>query len=300
MRISIVDLTSRTPAEATEGALAAEREGLDTYWLAGGWRDPLLLCALAGQQARTIDFGSSIVSVYGIHPTVLAEQALTVNAALDGRFTLGVGVSHKKMVEGRLGQSFDRPVRQLREFLTILDALLTTGAVDVQGELLSAHTELRIEGVARPDVVVGALSEQSLRVSGALSDGISTTWVDPGQLESHTIPIVSAAAAEAGRPAPRIIAAMPICVTTDPDVRERAAAEFAVYKTRYTAYAATFARSGVSGPEDVVVIGDEETVRKELLRYRDVGVHEFVANLFGTLEEKARTHAFLQDVAASA
>lgn len=300
MRISIVDQHSRTPREAESAATSAEKNGLSTYWLAGGWRDPLTLLALAGQQATSIGLGSSIVSIYGSHPTVIAEQALTVNAAVQGRLTLGLGVSHKHMVETRFGASFDKPVRQLREFLTILDALLTTGAVDYSGEVLSAATELRIVGAPRPAVVIGAMGEQSLRVAGSLADGIVATFVGPALLESHTFPLLSAAAAEAGRPAPRLIAGMPICVTTDVgSAGQRAAEEFEVYRSRYTAYRANFERQGVRGPAELMVLGDEEAAARELGRYRDAGVTEFVANPFGTAEERRRTAAFLRDFATA-
>jgi F420-dependent oxidoreductase-like protein len=297
MRIAQVDPAARTAAEATALALDAQERGLDALWIAGGWREPVTLCALVGQQARTIDLGTAIVSVYGIHPTVLAEQALTVNDALQGRFTLGIGVSHRHMVEARLGSDFSKPVRQLREFLTILDGLLTDGSIDFTGELLGSHTELRIQGAPKPDVVVGALSEQSLRVAGALSDGVITTWVPASQIESYALPIVAKAAAAAGRPEPRIIAGTAVCVSTDPGLRDRAAAEFGVYKTRYTAYAAVFERSGVGGVEDLLLAGDEDAVAEQIRQFEAAGASEFCANVFGTPEEQARTRALLSELA---
>jgi alkanesulfonate monooxygenase SsuD/methylene tetrahydromethanopterin reductase-like flavin-dependent oxidoreductase (luciferase family) len=128
MRIGVVDAVSRLPAEATSTVAAAEQLGFDTFWMAGGWRDPLTLLALTEQSSPRIELGSSIVSVYGTHPTAAAEQALTVNAAVGGRLVLGLGVSHRHMVEGRFGMSFATPIRQLREYLTILGQAFTTGS----------------------------------------------------------------------------------------------------------------------------------------------------------------------------
>jgi 5,10-methylenetetrahydromethanopterin reductase len=294
MRIGVTDAESRLPAEATPAVVAAERLGFTTFWMAGGWRDPLTLLALAGQTATKIELGSSILSVYGTHPTVAAEQALTVNAAVGGRLVMGIGVSHRHMVEGRFGMSFATPIRQLREYLTILGQAFTTGQLDFTGESLSAHTELRIVGAAAPVVLVSALSDQSLRVAGRLADGTLTTWIAPKALAEHTIPTLTGAATEAGRPAPRVVASVPVCLTDDPDgARERATREFDVYRTRYTAYAATFERQGVSGPADVMIAGDEQAVAAGLDQFADAGATDFSANIFGTPEEKARTAAFI-------
>ncbi|MCU1344941.1 MAG: Luciferase-like monooxygenase [Acidimicrobiia bacterium] len=297
MRIGLLDIDTRTPAQAIVGAQAAAERGVDTYWLPGGWRDPLTLLAVAGQHVKDVDLGAAIVSTYGTHPTMVAEQALTVNGAVNGRLILGLGTSHQHMVEHRFGLSFAKPIRYLREYLTILTALLDTGSVDFVGEVLSAQTELRITGMPRPAVLVAALSDQSLRVAGRLADGTITNWLAPRALETHTIPTITAAASEAGRPRPRIVANMPMCVTSDEaGARTLAAEQFGIYSTRYTAYKATFDRQGVDGPAALVVTGDEDTVTRELRRYSDIGVDEFCVHLFGSVEDRARTDALINDI----
>jgi 5,10-methylenetetrahydromethanopterin reductase len=298
MRIGIVDLDTRTPADAGRRAQEFEQLGADTYWLPGGWRDPLTNLAVAGQTARRIELGSAVACVYGTHPTAAAEHALTVNSAVDGRFVFGLGTSHQFMVEQRFGGTYDKPIRQLREYLTILNSLFDTGAVDYTGESLAAHTELRIKGVARPVVLIAALSDQSLRVSGRLSDGILATWTAPPTLESYTIPMVSRAASEAGRPAPRIVASMPICVTHDADAaRALAGEEYALYSTRYSAYRKIFDRQGVSGVAPLVIAGDEAAVTAELRRYAEAGVTDYSANVFGTDEQRVHTMTLLGELA---
>ncbi len=294
MNIGIVDTESRLPAEATATALAVEQLGVRTYWIAGGWRDPLTLLALAGQHARRVELGTSIVSIYGVHPTTLAEHALTTSASVDGRLVLGLGVSHRHMVEGRFGESFDRPIGRLRESLIVLRSLFETGAVDFDGKLVSAHTELRITGAPAPRILVAALSDQSLRVTGGLADGTLTTFIGPDALEKHTVPTITAAAEEAGRPRPEVVAGMPICLTSDTEGARRVAAElYSLYTTRYTAYRATFERQGVTGPGDLAVIGDEDNAAQQLQRFAEAGATAFSANPFGTPDEIARTRAFL-------
>jgi 5,10-methylenetetrahydromethanopterin reductase len=294
VNIGIVDTDSRLPAEANARALAVDRLGVHTYWIAGGWRDSLTLLALAGKDARRVQLGTSIVSLYGVHPTTLAEHALTVNAAVGGRLVLGLGTSHRHMVEGRFGDSFERPIGRLRECLTILRSLFETGAVDFEGELVSAHTELRIAGAPAPRMLVAALSDQSLRVSGRLADGTVTTFIGAATLEKHTVPTITAAADQVGRPRPMVVAGMPICVTNDEGAARQLAADlYSVYTTRYTAYRATFERQGVAGPADLAVIGDEDQAGHELQRFADAGADHFAANPFGSAEEIVRTRAFL-------
>lgn len=296
MHIGFLDIDTRLPAEARAGVERAGHAGFHTYWIPGGWRDPLTLLALAGQSAPSIELGSSIASIYGTHPTALAEQALTVNSAVNGRLVLGLGMSHRHMVEQRFGGHFDTPIRQLRDYLTILTSLLDTGEVEYSGEALSAHTSLRIEGAPRPQVIVAALSDQSLRVTGRLADGTITTWVGPETLAAHTIPTISAAAA--GRPAPRIIASMPVLVTNDEDAgRQLAADQYEVYVSRYTAYAASFERQGVDGPAPLVVVGDDEAVAAHLQRFAAAGATDFCAHLFGDADQRRRTFNVLGQLA---
>lgn len=77
--------------------------------------------------------------------------------------------------------------------------------------------------------MVAALGEQMLRVTAAMADG-TLTWCGPATLASHTIPTINRAAEEFGRPAPRVIAALPVCVTADKDgAAARAAQIFAAY-----------------------------------------------------------------------
>jgi len=289
------DLNTRSVDDAVAGARAAEKAGFDDYFCPGGWRDTVTLLTCAGREVPRIGLGSSIVSIWGIKPVVLAEQALTVNQALGGRFILGLGLSHFHMVEGRLGMKFERPIRYMREYLTILRQAMETGKVDFDGEMLSAHTQLKLEGTVPPRVLFAALGPQAVKVAGAWSDGTITFMVTPRTHETMTVPVASAAAKEAGRQKPWFCVSAPVCVTNNPEeARAAAAIAWAPYGNGYyPSYRAALDQDGVKGPEDAAIIGDEATVLKGIERYRDAGADEFIGIAFGKPEDMARTNAFL-------
>jgi alkanesulfonate monooxygenase SsuD/methylene tetrahydromethanopterin reductase-like flavin-dependent oxidoreductase (luciferase family) len=115
-------------------------------------------------------------------------------------------------------------------------------------------------------------------------------------LESHTIPTISKAAEQAGRPAPRVGVGLPVCVTDDPDgARERAGKVFAIYDT-LPSYKAMLDREGAGGPGDVAIVGDEATVRGELERLADIGVTDLAAVEFGSRDTHPRTRELIRSL----
>jgi alkanesulfonate monooxygenase SsuD/methylene tetrahydromethanopterin reductase-like flavin-dependent oxidoreductase (luciferase family) len=118
----------------------------------------------------------------------------------------------------------------------------------------------------------------------------------PATLAEHTLPTITAAAERAGRPAPRIVTSLPICVTADADrVRERAANDFRMYGF-LPSYRAMLDREGAAGPADVAIVGDEAAVRAQVERLADAGVTDFVASIFGERDDRAATRALLQSM----
>ncbi|MDQ1435165.1 MAG: 5,10-methylenetetrahydromethanopterin reductase, partial [Actinomycetota bacterium] len=110
------------------------------------------------------------------------------------------------------------------------------------------------------------------------------------------VPIITAAAAAAGRPAPRIATSLPICVTNDGDAaRERAARDFQVYGF-LPSYRAMLDREGAEGPADVALVGDAATVEKQVRALADAGVTEYVASIYGSRDERAETRALLKSM----
>jgi len=257
--------------------------------------DVLTTIALAGRTVPRIELATAVIPIYPRHPTALAQQALTVNSAVDGRLILGIGLAHKPVVEQRWGMSFERPAAYMREYLAILLPLLRGEAVDFSGERLKAQQPALTFADARPpSVLLAALGERMLHLAGELTDGTALWMVGPRTLAEHITPTISEAARRAGRPTPRIVAGLPICVTSDPAAaRERAARGLALY-AQLPSYRAMLDREGVGGPADVLITGSEEEVDRQLERLEEAGATDFTASLLGSSDERRRTLAFLR------
>ena len=254
------------------------------------------MLAIVGREGPRIELGTAVVPTYPRHPMMLAQQALTVQAATGGRLALGIGLSHQIVVEFMWGMSFAKPVRHLREYLEVLVPLLEGKPVAHQGEAYQVNGAVNVGGGSRPSVLVAALGSQMLRVTGALADGTSTWCVGVKTLRDFTVPTLRQAAADAGRPEPRIVAALPVCVTDDVDAaRARAEQVFAVYNT-LPSYRAMMDIEGVAGPKDLAIVGTEAEVRDQLAEVRSIGVTDLNAGVFaGDPDESARTRAVLRE-----
>ena len=287
----------RTLDDIVADARAAEQDGFSTYALSQTFGfDTMGVLAIVAREVPRIDLATGVVPTYGRHPLTMAQQALTVQAASGGRFTLGIGLSHQVVIEGMFGLSFDKPLRHMREYLAALMPLLADGKAEVDGETISTHAAIDIPDRTQPSVIVAALGPKMLELAGRVTDGTVTWMTGPATLASHVVPIITAAAERAGRPAPRVVASLPICVTNDADtVRERAAKDFQVYGF-LPSYRAMLDREGAAGPADVAMVGDEATVTKELGRLADAGTTEFVASIIGNRDERTETRALLKSM----
>lgn len=303
MRIGIFGGDVSPEAGSVDGIVAAARKaadgGFSTYWLPQIFGpDALTVLAVVGREVPGIELGTSVIPTYPRHPMALAAQALTTNAASGGRLVLGIGLSHQVVIESMFGYSFDKPVRHMKEYLTVLGPLLQGEAVRFTGESLSCAGQITVAGSSPCPVLVAALGPQMLRLAGSMTDGTITWMTGPATLKSHTVPALAAAAEEAGRPAPRVAAGLPICVTDDvAAARERAATSFSVYG-QLPSYRAMLDREGAAGPADVAIVGDEDAVRAQLDELAAAGATDFVAAEFGaSTEERDRTRALLKTLA---
>ncbi|HEY2221382.1 TIGR03564 family F420-dependent LLM class oxidoreductase [Actinomycetospora sp.] len=262
------------PSEIVTDAQQAEKEGYATAWSVHFSRayDALTTLAVAGNVTSRIGLGVGIVPTYPRHPLALAQQAATAQVFCGGRLTLGVGVSHRPVIEGLHGIPYASPAGHMREYLGILVPLLRGEEVHVAGEHYRVDGGFSVPGTSEVSVLVGALSPRMVRAAGELSDGVVTWLAGPRTLDATIIPTLRTAAA--GRPAPRVVAALPVAVTDDPDAA-RAAAEKAF--GRYNGmenYRRLFEREGVASVGDLAVVGTEDAVTTQLARYADLGVTE--------------------------
>ncbi len=114
----------------------------------------------------------------------------------------------------------------------------------------------------------------------------TVTWMTgPSTIEAHIVPSIRAAAAEAGRPEPRIGVGLPVCVTDDVDAaRAQAAETFAIYG-HLPSYRAMLDREGAGGPADVAIVGTQAEVQAQVRRLADIGATDFCGAPFGTVDQ---------------
>ncbi len=276
-------------------AKAAQEAGFPSYWMPQivQQAEAMMIISAMAPQVPDIRFGTSVVPTYPRHPMVMAEQAMTASMVSGGRFTLGIGLSHQVVVEGMWGHSWSKPVRHAKEYLEALIPLLDGEAVSFAGETLTARGKLEVRA-ERPPVVFAALGPQMLKLAGARCDGTITWMTGAKTLGSLTVPTISEAASDAGRPAPEIVAGMPIWVTDDVDAARTAAAEtFAIYG-QLPSYRAMLDREGLGGPEDLAIIGDEAECAGRVDELAAAGTTQFIASEFASdADGRQRTRAFL-------
>ncbi len=284
-------------ASARRELAQAAADGYASYWVPQAFGPDTLTCiAVAGQDTGTMRIGTAVVPTYPRHPQMLAQQALTVNDAIGGRLVLGIGPSHKPVIEGQWGMSFDKPVRHVREYLEILMPLLATQKASVAGDTLTCRAEISVPNAPAPKVMVSALGPQLLTVTGRLCDGTITWMTGPNTLRDLTVPTMRAAAEGAGRDAPEIVSGFPICVTDDvAAARERAARSFVIYG-KLPSYRAMLDREGYDGPAELALVGSEAEITDRIGALGEVGVTTFAASLFGSRDERARTNELLRSL----
>ena len=255
-----------------------EARGFDTLWLPNIFgMDGVGACAIAGWETERIELGTAVTPTYPRHPAALAQQAVTTQLACGNRFALGIGLSHQLVIEGMFGLSYDKPARHMSEYLQIIAPLLRGEAVQFEGEQLTAKLALDIPGAADVPLLVAALGPAMLKLAGIYADGTSTWMTGPKTIEEHIVPTISAAAAEAGKAAPRIVCGLPICLTNDVEgAREQIGKSLEIYGM-LPSYRAMLDREGVSGPAELSIVGDETTLRAAIARLRDAGVTDFNA-----------------------
>ena len=296
MRIGMFggDTANRTIDDVVADAKQTEADGFASYWLPQIFgMDAISTLAIVGREVPRIELGTAVVPTYPRHPMMLAQQALTTQAASGGRFVLGIGLSHQIVIENMFGLSFAKPARHMREYLSILAPLVRTGAAEYDGDTLHAHGALNISDAPPCPILLAALAPKMLELAGAVADGTITWMTGPATLADHTIPVITAAASAAGRPAPRVCASLPVCVTDDPAAaRARAADEFVVYGM-LPSYRAMLDREGAAGPADVAIVGDAATVTGAVEHLAEIGVTDFAPALFGSRSDRTATREVL-------
>ncbi|MGD9751519.1 MAG: TIGR03564 family F420-dependent LLM class oxidoreductase [Acidimicrobiia bacterium] len=284
-----------TYERALAAAVEAEEAGFDSFWLTNIFAlDALTAFAGIGLQTRRIELGTNVIPIQTRHPMVMAQQARSTTVFTGPRLTLGVGLSHKFLIEGVFGLSFEHRAKAMREYLEVLQPLLAGEAVRHRGALHKVTGQITIADGVAPPVLVAAMGPKMLAVAGALSDGTFLGWAGPTTIREHVRPVISEAAAAAGRPAPRIGTTLPVCVTDDSaGARALAGKLFKVYSD-VPSYRTILDRDGKATVAEAGLIGGEDEVLEGLVALADAGATDFGAAVFAANpEDRARTMALL-------
>lgn len=295
-----------TPSALAVHAREAELAGVDAVWCVHFSRgtDGLTALTVAAGATSRLGLGVGVVPTYPRHPVALAQQAATVQALCGGRLTLGVGVSHRPVIEGMHGLAYERPAAHMDEYLAVLVALLTEGRCELAGERYRVDIEVSVPGTTPVPVLVGALSPRMARTAGRRADGVVTWLAGPRALEGVIVPAVQAGADEAGRGRPRIVAALPLAVwDAEDEARQAAERVFARY-VGLRNYQRLLEREGVGSVGDLALVGSEAVVEQQLDRLAGLGVTELWAVPYPVGDDAAeaprRTLALLGALAAKA
>jgi 5,10-methylenetetrahydromethanopterin reductase len=277
----------------------AADDGFSSVWISNIFGlDALTALAVAGHGVRGIEMGTAVVPTYPRHPAVLAQQALTTALALDAQLALGIGLSHKIVIEDMYGYSFEAPAVHMREYLSILLPSLEGQPVSFEGKTMRASIGLSTPRAGQVPVLMAAMGPQMLRLAGQRTAGTILWMTGPATTRDYIAPTINAAAQEAGMPSPRIVCVLPVCVTDDPDgARARAAKVFEIYG-QLPSYRAMLDREGADGPADVAIVGNEDEVARQIIALADCGVTDFAAGNYARGDEHARTRALLKRLAS--
>jgi 5,10-methylenetetrahydromethanopterin reductase len=263
--------------EARAVARYAAAAGFDSLWISHATGvDPVVALACAAPDLGGLtEVGTSVVPLYGRHPIGLAQLARTAQSALGGRFTLGIGAASRGAVHDRMGLAWERPLQFTREFIDGLQPLLAGRPADVTGDQLSTHFDLAVNAPDTP-ILLAALGPRMLELAGRRVQGTSLGQCGPHTIATYIAPTIRAAAA--GRPAPRIMALVRLCVTPDTSAHAAALALARATAAQYRqvpSYRAVQDREGLSEPAELHLLGSWEQILDGLGRYADAGVTDF-------------------------
>jgi F420-dependent oxidoreductase-like protein len=265
--------------DVVEQARGAFDAGVRQIWLAQQFdHDAIALAGLVGAAVPGLGVGTSVVPINPRHPLIVASLAQTAQAASHGNFSLGLGLGAHAPEQTAFGTAWPNTIDRLREHLQVLRSIFDTGAVDFHGNEFTASPEwpVTVPGGNPVPVYVAAMGPKALRVSGELADGTLPFLAGPRTIEELIVPTITEAAAAAGRPAPRVIAMVPVLVTDDVDGGRDVAAEQLAFYGTIPSYQKVIDREGVGSVADLAAVGDAESVLRQLRRYLDAGATDVV------------------------
>lgn len=291
-------------------AEAAERAGFASLWVPQipGDFDAFTMITLLGRATSRVELGTAVIPIQTRHPIAMAQEVLSNQAVCEGRFAIGLGVSHHWVVEGQLGLPYQRPAHLLRNYLEVLNAALAgPGRVDVENDDYRVHSPIDVTDHAPTPILLAALGPAMLRIAGEQASGTILWMADERTVAEHVAPRILGAAAAAGRPAPRIVAGVPVTLCAKDEVD--AARERANRVLGHAEYSPNYQRllehGDASDVGDILAAGDESAIVARLRGFRDAGVTDLAVRILSLGPDRAarvasrqRTEAFVASLCA--
>jgi F420-dependent oxidoreductase-like protein len=255
----------------------AEEAGLATVWIPQipDEFDALTAATVVGTGTSRIEIGTAVVPVQPRHPIALAQHILSVQAVCEGRLAVGLGVSHHWIIDEMLGLPYEHPVATMRAYLDVLDrALAGPGPVDVENDLFSVHNPLDITDVTPTPVLLAALGPRMLQLCGERADGTILWMADERAIATFVVPTLNGAADAAGRPVPRVVAGIPVCLCGDDEIDAAVARTNRLLSEAEVSpnYQKLLEQGDARSVGDILVAGSEAAVHKRLTAFADAGV----------------------------
>jgi F420-dependent oxidoreductase-like protein len=287
----------------------AETVGFSSIWVPQipDEFDAMTAVSLMGRATSRIEIGTAVALFQTRHPVAMAQQALATQAVCEGRFTLGLGPSHHWIVEDMLGLSYEKPAQLVRDYLEVLNAAFAgPGQVDVENSSFHIHNPLDVTDLEPTPILLAALGPVMLRIAGELASGTILWMADERAIGDHIAPRITKAAADAGRPAPRVIAGVPVALCKNDEVdAARDRANKVLGEAEYSPnYQRLLEHGDAEDVGDLLAAGDEAAVTARLRGFRDAGATDLSFRIVplgpdrdARIESKRRTEEFLASLA---
>ena len=291
--------TGRSFADAIERVQLAEDLGYESAYVTHiNGRESLTVLTAYAQATSRIRVGTGVVPIYTRTPATMAQTAATIADMSGGRVVLGLGVSHRPVVEGWHGQTIDKPVAEMREYLRTVRSIVSGDPV---GETDKWPTGFGLAGIGPfPDlpIYVAGLSPGMLRLAGEVADGVILWLCNPDYIRDVVMPAVAEGREKAGKTLEGfdIVPAVPAALVDDPAEAYatmqrdlipyfglpfyRKMLERSGFEGDIAAFDAAVAKGDSDGMmaaistgfiDGLCALGDEAAVRAGVQRYRDAG-----------------------------
>ena len=264
-----------------DAAIKAEQFGFDGIWYPQlNNVDALTVIGLASNNTSKIQMGTAVIPIFTRHPLVMAQQAMTVQIAINGRLSLGLGLSHKVIMQNSFGLKYENLTQHAIEYLSIINQLNESSSVDFTGQFYRAEWTIDLPNFSKFPVFFAALGPKMLAAAGKYADGTITWMAGPKVLERDIVPLITKSSKMAERSCPKILAGIPVAITNDIEkARESANKQFGLYK-KFPSYKRLLCLENASLVSDIAVIGNRNEVKNQLERYYSSGANEILAMAF--------------------